>query len=80
MEDFLYLKQEGMIVAQHEAKFMELFQFGQEFISTYEKTPKRYQNGLKPYLKGEVFLFELKTYCQVVNKALKAEKDNEELQ
>ena len=43
-----------------------------------EKTLK-FQNGLKPYLKNNILILKLGVYLEVVDRALIAEKNNEEL-
>ena len=43
-----------------------------------EKTLK-FQDGLKPYLNNKILILKFGDYSEVVDKALIAEKDNEEL-
>ncbi|XP_074350888.1 uncharacterized protein LOC141690135 isoform X1 [Apium graveolens] len=75
--EFLELKQENINVAEYETKFMELARFFPEYVNTDEKMAKRFQQGLKPWIRREVALFELKTYAAVVQKAMIIEGEND---
>ena len=68
-----------MNVAQYEAKFTELSRFAPQFIAIEEKKALKFQDGLKPYLKNKISIMKLGVYSDVVDKALIAKKDNEEL-
>ena len=48
-------------------------------IATEEKKALKFQDGLKPYLKNKISILKLGVYLEVVDRALIAEKDNEEL-
>ena len=39
----------------------------------------KFQDGLKPYLNNKILILKLGVYLEVVDRALIAEKDNEEL-
>ena len=65
-------------MAQYEAKFIELTLFAPQLIATEEKKALKFQDGLKPYLKNKISILKLSVYSEVVDKALIAEKDNEE--
>ena len=47
-------------------------------IATEEEKTLKFQDGLKPYLKNKISILKLSVYSKVVDKALIAEKDNEE--
>ena len=47
-------------------------------VTEKEKTVK-FQDGLKPYLKNKISILKLSVYSDVVDRALIAEKDNEEV-
>ncbi|XP_074347270.1 uncharacterized protein LOC141686112 [Apium graveolens] len=51
---FFELKQEGMIVGEYEKKFTELARFVGDYVDTDEKRAKRFQQGLKPWLRSRV--------------------------
>ncbi|RVW79287.1 Transposon Ty3-I Gag-Pol polyprotein [Vitis vinifera] len=68
-----------MTVAQYEAKFTELSRFSPQLIATEEEKALKFQDGLKPYLKNKISILKLGVYSEVVDRALIAEKDNEEL-
>ena len=63
---FFELKQEGMTVGEYEKKFTELARFVGDYVDTDEKRAKRFQQGLKPWLRSRVAAFELATYTEVV--------------
>ena len=66
-------------MAQYEAKFTELSRFVPQLIATEEEKSLKFQDGLKPYLKNKISILKLSVYSEVVDRALIAEKDNEEL-
>ena len=51
-----------MIVAQYEAKFMELSRFAPYLITTEVDKAMKFQNGLKPHLKNKISIMELGVY------------------
>ena len=79
MGEFVRLEQRDLTVAQYEAKFTELSRFTPQLIATEEKKALKFQDGLKPYLKNKISILKLGVYLEVVDIALIAEKDNEEL-
>ena len=79
MGEFIRLEQGDMTVTQYEAKFTELSRFPQQLIATEEEKALKFQDELKPYLKNKISILKLGVYSKVVDRALIAEKDNEEL-
>ena len=63
---FFELKQDNMTVGEYEKKFTELSRFMGEYVDSEEKRAKRFQQGLKPWLRSRVAAFELTTYAEVV--------------
>ncbi|RVW80717.1 Retrovirus-related Pol polyprotein from transposon 17.6 [Vitis vinifera] len=57
----------------------ELSRFSPQLIATEEEKALKFQDGLKPYLKNKISILKLGVYSEVVDRALIAEKDNEEL-
>ncbi|XP_074327531.1 uncharacterized protein LOC141665447 [Apium graveolens] len=74
---FLELKQGNLSVTDYEAKFTELARFVPEQVDTDEKRAKRFQQGLKPWIRSRVAVFELTTYTVVVQKAMIIEGESE---
>ncbi|XP_074374474.1 uncharacterized protein LOC141714878 [Apium graveolens] len=74
---FLELKQGNLSIADYEAKFTELARFVPEQVDTDEKRAKRFQQGLKPWIRSRVAVFELTTYTAVVQKAMIIEGESE---
>lgn len=66
---FFELKHENLSVMEYEKKFTELARFVPEYVNTDEKKAKRFQQGLKPWIRSRVAIFELGTYAGVVQKA-----------
>ncbi|RVW40482.1 Transposon Ty3-G Gag-Pol polyprotein [Vitis vinifera] len=77
--EFIRLEQRDMTVVQYEAKFTKLSRFSPQLIATEEEKALKFQDGLKPYLKNKISILKLGVYSEVVDRALIAEKDNEEL-
>ncbi|RVW46416.1 hypothetical protein CK203_081708 [Vitis vinifera] len=50
----------------------------QKLIAIEEEKAVKFQDGLKPYLKNKISILKLSIYSDVVDRALIAEKDNEE--
>eukprot|EP00261_Vitis_vinifera_P016314 XP_010645156.1 PREDICTED: uncharacterized protein LOC104877802 [Vitis vinifera] len=76
--EFVRLEHGDLTVAQYEAKFTELSRFSPQLIATEEEKTLKFQDGLKPYLKNKISILKLSVYSEVVDRALIAEKDNEE--
>ena len=66
-------------MAQYEAKFIEPSRFAPQLSAIEEEKTLKFQDGLKPYLKNKISILKLSVYSEVVDRALIAEKDNEEL-
>ena len=49
-----------------------------EYVNTYEKRARRFQQGLKSWIRSKVAMFELLTYAAVVQKAIIIEGENEQ--
>ena len=79
MGEFVRLEQRDLIVAQYKAKFTELSRFAPQLIATEEEKALKFKDGLKPYLKNKISTLKLGIYLEVVDRALIAKKDNEEL-
>ncbi|KAL8097339.1 hypothetical protein AgCh_030469 [Apium graveolens] len=66
-----------MSVADYESKFEELSRYMPSYVDTDRKKAERFQQGLKPWIRGKVVIFELDTYAGVVQKAMIAETESE---
>ena len=66
-------------MTQYEVKFMELSRFAPQLLATEEEKALKFQDGLKPYLNNKISILKLGVYLKVVDRALVAKKDNEEL-
>ena len=52
-----------MLVAEHEAKFIELSKFIPHRVNTDEKKAKRLQPGLKPWIQSRVTVLKMASYA-----------------
>ena len=66
-------------MTQYEVKFMELSRFSPQLLATEAEKTLKFQDGLKPYLKNKISILKLGVYLKVVDRALVAKKDNEDL-
>ena len=74
---FFELKQDNLSVAEYEAKFTELARFVPDYVHTDEKRAKRLQQGLKPWIRSKVAVFELTSYAVVFQKAMIIESESD---
>ncbi|KAK1360433.1 hypothetical protein POM88_044907 [Heracleum sosnowskyi] len=77
---FFELRQENMTIGEYEKKFTELARFVGEYVDSELKRAKRFQQGLKPWIRSRVTAFELTTYAEVVQKAMVIEGESEQNQ
>ncbi|XP_063946053.1 uncharacterized protein LOC135151501 [Daucus carota subsp. sativus] len=74
---FLELKQDDMSVADYEVRFTELARFVPDQVDTDEKRAKRFQQGLKDWIRSRVAMFEMTSYVSIVQKAMIIENESE---
>ncbi|KAL8116605.1 hypothetical protein AgCh_022951 [Apium graveolens] len=74
---FLELKLGNMSMEDYQSKFEELSRFVPSYMDTNRKKAMRFQQGLKPWIRGKVVIFELDTHVGVVQKAMIAETESE---
>ena len=74
---FLELKQGNMSVTEYEAKFTELSRFVPTYVDTEKKKAKRFQQGLKSWIRSKLAILELNTFITVVQKAMIAEAESD---
>ena len=66
-----------MTVTEYEVKFSELARIVPEYVNIKAKKAKRFQQGLKLWIRSQVALLEIKTYAAVVQKAMIMEGERE---
>ncbi|KAK1372774.1 hypothetical protein POM88_028967 [Heracleum sosnowskyi] len=74
---FLELKQGSMTVPQYERRFTELSRFVPTYVDTEKKKAKRFQQGLRSWIRSKLAVLELDTYAAVVQKAMIAETESD---
>lgn len=73
---FFELKQNIMGVSEYEKKFTELSRFVPEYVNTEVKKARRFQQRLKSWIRAKLAVLELKTYAEVVQKAMIVKREN----
>nr|XP_017239892.1 PREDICTED: uncharacterized protein LOC108212682 [Daucus carota subsp. sativus] len=74
---FLELKQENMSVVDYEVRFTEFARFVPDYVDMDEKRAKRFQQGLKDWIRSRVAMFEMTLYVSIVQKAVIIESASE---
>ncbi|KAK1394816.1 hypothetical protein POM88_013872 [Heracleum sosnowskyi] len=77
---FFELKQNELSVSEYEKKFTELSRFVPEYVDTEEKKGKRFQQGLKSWIRSRVAMFQYTTYAEVLQLAKIVEGESEQNQ
>ncbi|XP_043694199.1 uncharacterized protein LOC122644895 [Telopea speciosissima] len=68
--EFLYLTQGSDSVMAYKKKFEELAWFALAHIDTDAKKAKKFLRGLNPQLKGSIVVLKLRSYAEVLERAL----------
>ena len=58
-QEFLKLKQGGMIVMEYVARFTELACFADDYVATDAAKVRRFENGLRLSIRGRIIGFRL---------------------
>ena len=69
MLKFIELKQENMLVADYEAKVIELSRIIPHQVNMNEKKAKCFQTGLNPWIQNKVVVLDISSYATLVHKA-----------
>lgn len=72
--EFLQLKQDRKNVAEYEIEFSRLARYAQAYVQEDGIKACRFEQGLRQPIKARVEVFELKSFREVVNKALAVEQ------
>ncbi|MGV7994914.1 hypothetical protein PJP12_30060, partial [Mycobacterium kansasii] len=75
MSQFFKLEQRNMSVAQYEARFFELSRYVPTIISEERVRLRKFRDGLRPGIRSNLCCFDFSRYVQVVDKAIRVEKD-----
>ncbi|XP_026451394.1 uncharacterized protein LOC113351666 [Papaver somniferum] len=78
MIEFMQLTQRNMTVAQYQAKFEELSRFAIHLVENEELKAFKFQEGLRPSIKGRLSILKITSYIEIVERAMIAERDIEE--
>ncbi|XP_026428958.1 uncharacterized protein LOC113324893 [Papaver somniferum] len=78
MIEFMQLTQRNMTVAQYQAKFEELSRFATHLVENEELKAFKFQEGLRPSIKGRLSILKITSYNEIVERAMIVERDIEE--
>ena len=73
-QEFLELRQGMMTVMEYMARFTELARFGDDYVATYMAKVRRFENGLKLYIRGKIVGLRLQDMDFMVGTVLAIER------
>ena len=76
--EFLEPKQGTMIVMEYMAKFTELARFTDDYVATYMAKVRRFEDGLKLSIRGNIVGFHLQDMDNMVKTAMAIEREIED--
>ena len=77
-QDFLQLKQGAMIVMDYMARFTELARFADDYVATDMAKVRRFENGLKLSIQGNIVSLRLLNMDSMVGTALTIDREIED--
>ena len=77
-QEFLELKQGAMTVMDYVARFTKLARFADDYVATDMAKVRRFENGLKPSIRGRIVGLRLQDMDSMVGTALTIERDIED--
>ena len=77
-QEFLELKQGAMIVIEYVARFTELGRFADEYVATDLAKVRRFENGLRLFIRGRITGLHLQDMDSMVGTAMTIEKEMED--
>ncbi|XP_034677757.1 uncharacterized protein LOC117908237 [Vitis riparia] len=72
--EFIHLVQRNMIVTEYAAKFTQLSRYALNVVANEQIRVQQFQEGLRLNIRAQVALFMLRTYSEVVARALVIER------
>ena len=72
--EFLILEQGNMTVVEYETKFTSLGRFATYVINTEERKARKFERGLRKFIRDPIEMQRLSTYAEVIDRAYMAEK------
>jgi len=79
-QEFLYLKQGNMTVMQYNREFRKLARFAPGLVTSEKDRVRRFFTGLKPIMRKDLSTLNFSTHTELLDKALKLEKEYNQLQ
>ncbi|WJZ81248.1 hypothetical protein VitviT2T_001099 [Vitis vinifera] len=73
--EFIHLVQRNMTVTEHAAKFTQLSRYAPNVVTDEQMRAKQFQEGLRLNIRAQVAPFMLRTYSEVVARALVIERE-----
>ena len=77
-QEFLELKQGTMTVMDYVARFTELARFADDYVATDMAKVRRFENGLKLFIRGRIVGLRLQDMDSMVGTALTIEREIED--
>ena len=78
--EFIHLVQRNMTVTEYAAKFTQLSRYAPNVVADEQMRAEQFQEGLRLNIRAQVAPFMLRTYSEVVARALVIEREMEEAQ
>ena len=78
--EFLELKQGNMIVQEYVAKFIELTHFRDDYMATYMTKVRKFEDGLKLSIRGNIAGFLLQDKDSMVRTTMAIEREIDDAQ
>ena len=75
--EFLELRQGTMTVFEYVARFTKLARFGDDYVATDEDKVRRFEDGLKLFIRGKIVSHNLQDMDSMVSTALLIEREME---
>ena len=79
-QEFLELRQGTMTVMEYMARFTKLARFGDDYVATDMTKVRRFENGLKLSIRGNIMGLRLQNMDSMVRTALAIEREMEDAQ
>ena len=79
-QEFLELRQGTMTVMEYMPRFIELAHFGNDYVATDMAKVKRFENGLKLFIRGKIVGLRLQYMNSMVKTSLAIEREMEDAQ
>ena len=77
-QEFLELKQGAMTMIEYVARFIELARFADDYVTTDVAKVRRFENGLRLFIRGRIVELRLENMDSMVRMAMTIEREMED--